>query len=397
MTELARQLSRQSGDAAAARAVVPNPVRVITSARLAELSVPTRSVLKAAAVLGARFRRDVLAQLTGVPAGELAEALAAGRDARLLDPAGAGEDRFRHEMVRDAIYDAIPEAAREERHAQAGRVLAGLAGRGRDVDDAEAAYHLVRAGPAATAQATDYARRAGDQAMAALAFEDAARWYQHVADRLAARRAGDAEQAANALSLGAARLAAGDPDGGRAGFRQAAERARRARRPDLLARAALGLGGGPAGFEVQLLDGEQISLLEEARFALAGAAAGGGALGARRDRPGRHHRHRRHPGPDHDRDRAAADAAARRVRAGLRAGDSRVNRRHRGRLADRIGAVQHGRPHRRAAGVRLGSRRLRRCAGARNGPPYPRASAGPRRPGRRECPRGVGHASALTC
>ena len=33
--------------------------------------------------------------------------------------------------------------------------------------------------------------------------------------------------------------------------------------------AALGLGGGPAGFEVQLLDGEQISLLEEARFALA--------------------------------------------------------------------------------------------------------------------------------
>jgi hypothetical protein len=48
-------------------------------------------------------------------------------------------------------------------------------------------------------------------------------------------------------------------------FRHAAERTRRAGRPDLLARAALGLGGGPAGFEVGLLDGEQISLLEEAR------------------------------------------------------------------------------------------------------------------------------------
>jgi hypothetical protein len=268
-TELARQFAHRDTSADAARAGVPDSVRVITRARLAELSEPTRSVLESAAVLGARFRRDVLGLLTGIAAGELADALAAGRDARLLEAVGPGEDRFRHELVRDAIYDAIPEAAREERHARAGGVLAELAGRGRDVDDAEAAYHLVRAGPAASGPATEYARRAGDRAMAALAFEDAARWYEHVADRLTARRAGDAEQAAAALSLAAARLAAGDPDGGRAGFHQAAERARRAGRSDLLARAALGLGGGPAGFEVQLLDGEQISLLEEARHALA--------------------------------------------------------------------------------------------------------------------------------
>ncbi|HEU5385395.1 MAG TPA: AAA family ATPase [Streptosporangiaceae bacterium] len=269
-TELARQLGRQETSAGQARVLVPDSVRVITRARLDDMTEPTRSVLGSAAVLGARFRRDVLARLAGVPAGDLADALAAGRDARLLEPSGPGEDRFRHELVRDAIYDALPEAVREERHAQAGRVLAELAGRGRDVDDAEAAYHLVRAGPAAAAQAIEYARRAGDRAMAALAFEDAARWYEHVADRLAAGRADDAEQAAAALSLGTARLAAGNPDGGRAGFRQAAERARRARRPDLLARAALGLGGGPAGFEVTLLDGEQISLLEEARDALGG-------------------------------------------------------------------------------------------------------------------------------
>ena len=46
----------------------------------------------------------------------------------------------------------------------------------------------------------------------------------------------------------------------------------------MLARAALGLGGGPAGFEVQLLDGEQISLLEEARDALTEAHPGLTAL-----------------------------------------------------------------------------------------------------------------------
>jgi hypothetical protein len=281
-TELARQLAGAGTSADEVRVLVPDSVRVMTRARLAELDEPTRSVIESAAILGARFRRDILARLTGVPASVLAGVLAAGRDARLLEPAGPGEDRFRHDLVRDAIYDAIPETAREERHAQAGRVLAELAGRGRDVADAEAAYHLVRAGPAVAAQATDYARRAGDRAMAALAFEDAARWYEHVADRLAGRRASDAEQGAAALSLGAARLAAGDPDGGRAGFRQAADRARRAGRPDLLARAALGLGGGPAGFEVQLLDGEQLSLLEEARDALTGehSTSQDGALAA---------------------------------------------------------------------------------------------------------------------
>ncbi len=205
VTELARQLAGQSTEPSAARAVVPDSVRALAGARVAELTGPARDVLVAASVLGTRFRRGV---------------------------------------------------------------LAALAGRGRDVDDAEVAYHLVRAGSGVAGQAAEYARRAGDQALAALAFEDAVHWYERAAASLAALRAGDDEQARAALRLGAARLAAGDLDGGRAAFRHAAERARRAGRPDLLARAALGLGGGPAGFEVGLLDGEQIGLLEEARSSL---------------------------------------------------------------------------------------------------------------------------------
>jgi hypothetical protein len=272
VTELARQLAGQSTEPSAARAVVPDSVRALAGARVAELTGPARDVLVAASVLGTRFRRDVLAGLAGTPfdtrPGELAGALAAGRDARLLELVGPGEDRFRHDLVRDAIYDSIPVDAREDLHARAGGVLAALAGRGRDVDDAEVAYHLVRAGSGVAGQAAEYARRAGDQALAALAFEDAVHWYERAAASLAALRAGDDEQARAALRLGAARLAAGDLDGGRAGFRHAAERARRAGRPDLLARAALGLGGGPAGFEVGLLDGEQIGLLEEARSSL---------------------------------------------------------------------------------------------------------------------------------
>ena len=247
---------------------MPDSVRALAGARVGELSGTARDVVLAASVLGTRFRRDVLAALAGLEPGELAGALAAGRDTSLLQLAAPGEDRFRHDLVRDAIYDSIPADAREDLHTRAGRVLAALADRGRDVDDAEVAYHLARAGPAAAGPAAEYARRAGDRALAALAFEDAVHWYERAASSLAAQRAGDDEQARAALRLGTARLAAGDLDGGRAGFRQAAERARRAGRPDLLARAALGLGGGPAGFEVGLLDGEQISLLEEARSVL---------------------------------------------------------------------------------------------------------------------------------
>jgi hypothetical protein len=268
VTELARQLGGRNAEPAAARAIVPDSVRALAGARVGELTGTARDVVLAASVLGTRFRRDVLAGLTGLEPGELAAALAAGRDTSLLQLAEPGEDRFRHDLVRDAIYDSIPADAREDLHTRAGGVLASLASRGRDVDDAEVAYHLARAGTAAAGPAAEYARRAGDRALAALAFEDAVHWYERAASSLAALRAGDDEQARAALRLGTARLAAGDLDGGRAGFRQAAERARRAGRPDLLARAALGLGGGPAGFEVGLLDGEQISLLEEARSVL---------------------------------------------------------------------------------------------------------------------------------
>src|SRR6185369_7670667 len=216
VTELARQLAGRNAEPAAARAIVPDSVRALAGARVGELTGTARDVVLAASVLGTRFRRDVLAGLAGLEPGELAGALAAGRDTSLLQLAEPGEDRFRHDLVRDAIYDSIPADAREDLHTRAGGVLASLAGRGRDVDDAEVAYHLARAGTAAAGPAAEYARRAGDRALAALAFEDAVHWYERAASSLAALRASDDEQARAALRLGTARLAAGDLDGGRA-------------------------------------------------------------------------------------------------------------------------------------------------------------------------------------
>lgn len=76
------------------------------------------------------------------------------------------------------------------------------------------------------------------------------------------------------LGLGAARLGAGEREAARGALLRAAGTARELGRPDLLARAALGLGTGPVGFEVDLDDRRQVDLLTEARAALTAESAG---------------------------------------------------------------------------------------------------------------------------
>ena len=136
-------------------------------------------------------------------------ALADAYRAGLLADGEPGESRFRHDLVRDAVYGVIPAGTREQLHARAGAVLASFADRGRDVDAAEVAFHLARAGPGEAAAAADYARRAGDAALAALAFEDAAQWYERAE-----------------ASLADAGAAAAEPGGGSAGAGQRAARGR---------------------------------------------------------------------------------------------------------------------------------------------------------------------------
>ncbi|MBO0774278.1 MAG: AAA family ATPase, partial [Actinobacteria bacterium] len=111
-TELIRQLAGRPGAAAAAESQVPGSVRAIAAARLAELPERAREAVAAAAVAGTRFRLDVLAEITGIPLAGLGGALADAHRAGLLAGGEAGEDRFRHDLIRDAIYDTIPAPAR---------------------------------------------------------------------------------------------------------------------------------------------------------------------------------------------------------------------------------------------------------------------------------------------
>lgn len=71
------------------------------------------------------------------------------------------------------------------------------------------------------------------------------------------------------LRLGEAQRLAGDAAGARSSFVEAAHLAATAGRAADLAAAALGLGGGIAGFEVPIADREQVDLLRDALAALA--------------------------------------------------------------------------------------------------------------------------------
>jgi len=265
VTELVKLPEREGGAPATA---VPASIRVIVAERIAGYPPAAREVLSAAAVLGTVFRLDVVAEVAGVDLADLRGLLAEAEVGGILTLTEPGLGRFVHELVRDAVYQLLPAGERAAWHERAGSVLAGLAERGRDVDLAEVAHQLLLAGPGQAGLAAEFAWRAADRAGELAAYDDAVRWYERAAGALELQDPGPARRGELRLRLGEARLGCGDRAGARTDFLAAAAVARAAGLPDLLARAALGLGSGPAGFEVDLLDREQIDLLEEARAAL---------------------------------------------------------------------------------------------------------------------------------
>ncbi|MCT9007764.1 ATP-binding protein [Streptomyces rhizosphaerihabitans] len=287
-------------------------VRDAVRARTAELSPSAAQLLDIASLLGTRFRLDVLADSAAVPLDEVRALLGEAAGAGLLAEAGANEGRFRHDLLREALSGRPAPGERARLHHTVAAVLADHTRRGRDTGPAEVAHHLLLAGPEHAREAAGYCREAADRAAGLLAFEEAARWYERAAQAYgmggveAAKEAGgsagaragvsvgvgrapgavvdggetadqglgDAEERVEVLlGLGAARLGSGDWTAARSALLRAASLARRAGRPDLLARAVLGLGTGPVGFEVDVADREQVDLLGEARSSLAGDPA----------------------------------------------------------------------------------------------------------------------------
>jgi DNA-binding SARP family transcriptional activator len=154
-------------------------VRDVVRWRLARLPDGTGHVLDAAAVAGAEFDADVLADVVEVDLESALDALEAAERARLIRSTGV-LDRFSfaHALVRQTIVDELPAGRRVRLHARIAQALERAVAT-RAVAVADLAAHFTAAGTLVdAARGVRYARAAGDEAAGKMAFDIAAKQYE---------------------------------------------------------------------------------------------------------------------------------------------------------------------------------------------------------------------------
>jgi DNA-binding SARP family transcriptional activator len=269
VTEVARLLAsddRLGGEAW--RPAIPPGVREVIGQRLRMVSESCRGTLGLASVIGREFEVPTLERLSEQPAPELLGALDEATEARLIgdSPGSPGRLRFSHALIRDTLYDELPSARRALVHRRLGETLEGLHAHDLDPHLAELAHHFWQASE--VGKAVDYAWAAGDRAVRLLAFEEAARLYERALEALERDRPDDVSTRCELLlTLGEARMRAGDSVRARETLRDAAAAARLAKDPERLARAAE-LYGGRFVWPRAISDDALLPLLEEALAAL---------------------------------------------------------------------------------------------------------------------------------
>jgi DNA-binding CsgD family transcriptional regulator len=108
---------------------VPDTIGDAVLVRLERLSPEAREVARAGAVIGRCFRPDVLAGVMDRPMAELDPPLQELEEAAILYPfqyVDGGYYDFRHQLLRDAIYDALPPSQLRRFHAHAAEFVMSL-------------------------------------------------------------------------------------------------------------------------------------------------------------------------------------------------------------------------------------------------------------------------------
>jgi eukaryotic-like serine/threonine-protein kinase len=223
--------------------------------------------------LGARarvFARCARA-LERAAADDLLEVRESGIAARLVAevPGSFGRLRFSHALVRDVLYADLSTLRRIRLHRRAAEALQNLYARDLEPHLAELAHHFFEAAPGGEIDnAIEYARRAGDRAVALTAFEEAVRLYRMALQVLELQEPADENLCCELLlQLGDAQARAGDTPAARDACLAAAGVAREFGLPEQLGCAALGYGGRFV-WEAGRGDPHLVPLLEEGVAAL---------------------------------------------------------------------------------------------------------------------------------
>ena len=245
---------------------LPRSVHDVLRQRLEALSPDCLEVLQLAAVLGRGFERSVLERAAGLSAEQIAAALDAAFMAGVIRelPRSAGRQEFTHALLRESLYWDLPPQKRRQLHRAAGDALEALHPGDSDEHLAALSHHFFQcAGPGELERPIRYGTQAAARACAGLAFEEGVRQYRRVLDMVDLMRGFPVDAHVDLrLALAEALERVGRGDQARAERQAAAAQARRADRPELLARSALSvaadplprIGGGPVPAEVELLE-----------------------------------------------------------------------------------------------------------------------------------------------
>ncbi len=256
---------------------IPEGIREVIGRRLSRLSDDVNRALAVAAVIGPTFDLATVEGAGGPTGDALFDALDEATQHSLIRevPGAPGRYAFAHALMRSALYEELTTNRKVRMHWKVGEVLETRFASHLDAHLDELAYHFGEGALAGDpVKAVDYARRAGERAMADLAFEAAAAHFEGalgslelVDDASAATRCDLMIERARALNL------AGDGQR-RAAMLDAAQAARSVDDKEQLARAVLVfLSESTGATRNGVVDEEIVTLLEEALARLGAEAS----------------------------------------------------------------------------------------------------------------------------
>ena len=245
---------------------LPEGVREVIGRRLSRLGDDCNRMLTIGAAMPGGFTLEVVSRVLDADEDSVLDLLEEALDRQIVrerrDQSGTYE--FNHALIRQTLYSELSTPRRIRMHRQILGALEQLYAANIDPHLPELAFHAFQAAPGGDVdKAVDYATRSGQRAGASAAHEEAARSYDLALQALELDETADERRRAELLiALGDAHHHAGEAAGARDALVQVAEIGHRLDDPQLIARAAIVLGGlrfALAGTDVLLMD-----LLEEA-------------------------------------------------------------------------------------------------------------------------------------
>ena len=154
--------------------VLPEGVRAVLRRRLDPLGEQANEVLGVASVAGLEFNLEQVAAVIGDSEEHCLDALERAAGTGLVVELGVDRWRFVHALVRSTLYDGMSSSRRARRHRQIAQILESTP----PYDPLALAHHWsVASGADAPLRASEWLRRAGDEAMGRLAPDQAAVFY----------------------------------------------------------------------------------------------------------------------------------------------------------------------------------------------------------------------------